>query len=75
MATPVIRVATSRDLHKAPRDRKNEYIDIVMTQRKSREMKNCEGVLLRFDMKYTTRSKIVTWIKTRGTSTTVWAIA
>ena len=51
MATPVILVATSRDLHNAPTARNNEYMVIVRTQRMSKLMKNCEGVRERSAMK------------------------
>ena len=40
MATPVIRVATSKDPTKAPIARKKAYMVIVMIQRKSKLMKN-----------------------------------
>jgi len=66
MATPVRRVAftmsvklynifllylpTSKEEHRAPRARKNEYMVIVSVKMNSRLIKNCEAVLARFAM-------------------------
>lgn len=61
MATPVKRVATSREEQKAPAARKKEYIERVTVKRTSHDMKNWLGVLWRLLMKYTTISKMETW--------------
>lgn len=50
MATPVSRVATSREVHSAPNARKKEYMVIVRTNINSRLIKNCDAVRERFDM-------------------------
>ena len=75
IATPVTCVAPSRLPDKAPIARKKAYMVMVMMNKNSRLMKNCEAVLERCAMKYTVMSNKNTWMNTRGMSTTVWAIA
>lgn len=50
MATPVSRVATSREVHSAPSARKKEYMVMVRVKINSRLMKNWDAVRARFDM-------------------------
>lgn len=79
-------IPTSSDAQSDPRARKYEYIVIVNTNIRSKLVKNCDAVRARFAMlrvisgpsivvergtyKYTTKLNSVTWINTRGISTT-----
>jgi hypothetical protein len=63
-------VATSNEPHHAPIALKKEYIESVRMNKTRRDMKNCDAVLCRFDMKYTTTSNMITWTATSGRSTT-----